>query len=81
MNIQTIGMLFAITCIIIGVIALLLNAKHESNYNFKCPNCNQKFKPKLKNILFTTHVGNNYTLTCPHCTKKDLCTRQEKATK
>lgn len=37
---------------------------------YECSNCNYKYIPTYKNVLFSMHVNRTRKMKCPHCNKK-----------
>ena len=37
---------------------------------YECPNCNHKYIPTYKSVLFAMHVNRTRKMKCPKCGKK-----------
>ena len=43
---------------------------------YKCPKCNSRFKPDLKNYMLGAHLPMRRYLKCPDCKKASFCKRE-----
>ncbi|WP_147615601.1 helix-turn-helix domain-containing protein [Treponema pectinovorum] len=65
-------LLIAIACVILffGIYHCL---KLETEVGFyECQDCGYRYVPKMKNVIFTTHVGRSRRLKCPKCANKNF---------
>ena len=59
---------------IILIIAAFIALKFEVDAGYyKCKNCNHKFIPTYKEVLFAPHISTTRHLKCPECNKKSWC--------
>ena len=65
---------FAIGMPCIVLIAVALIAMYYRNVQYICTNCGKKFKPKVREWLFSKHTMRTHKLTCPHCGVKNYHT-------
>jgi len=64
---------FAIGMPIVIALAWLMIRIYYRNAAYICPDCNAKFKPRLKNFIFSKHTPKTRKLTCPECGYKGYC--------
>lgn len=55
------------------VIGVLLTRYYCRNTEYLCPACGTRFKPRVKEFLFSKHTPKTRKLTCSHCGTKDYC--------
>ncbi|CCX38663.1 transcriptional regulator MerR family [Clostridium sp. CAG:1013] len=55
------------------VIGVLLTRYYYRNTEYLCPACGTRFKPSVKEFLFSKHTPKTRKLTCSHCGTKDYC--------
>ena len=55
------------------VIGVLLTRYYYRNTEYLCPACGTRFKPRVKEFLFSKHTPKTRKLTCSHCGTKDYC--------
>ena len=60
---------FAVTV----VIGILLTRYYYRNTEYLCTACGTRFRPKVKEFLFSKHTPKTRKLTCSHCGTKDFC--------
>ncbi|HBN12930.1 MAG TPA: MerR family transcriptional regulator [Clostridiales bacterium] len=65
---------FAIGMPCVVLIAIALIAMYYRNVQYICTNCGKKFKPKVREWLFSKHTMKTHKLTCPHCGTKNFHT-------
>ncbi|MGI6255890.1 MAG: MerR family transcriptional regulator, partial [Acutalibacter sp.] len=56
-----------------ALISALLTRYYYQNTEYLCPACGTRFRPKLKEFLFSKHTPKTRKLTCSHCGTKDYC--------
>lgn len=55
------------------VIGVLLTRYYYRTTEYLCPACGTRFKPRVKEFLFSKHTPKTRKLTCSHCGTKDYC--------
>lgn len=55
-------------CVVLIVIALIV--MYYKNTQYICANCGKKFKPKVREWLFSKHTVKTHNVTCPYCGTK-----------
>lgn len=60
-----VGMPF-VCATLVAVIAI-----YYRNTQYICAECGKKFKPRVREWLFSSHTPKTHKLTCPHCGKKN----------
>ncbi len=55
------------------LISIAFAKKYYKTTEYICPNCNNRFRPKFKEFLFSYHTPKKRKLKCPKCSKKTLC--------
>lgn len=56
-----------------ALISTLLTRYYYRNTEYLCPVCGTRFRPRLREFLFSKHTPKTRKLTCSHCGKKDYC--------
>lgn len=64
---------FAIGMPIVIVLGWLMVRMYYRNAAYICPECNAKFRPKMKNFMFSKHTPKTRKLRCPECGYKGYC--------
>lgn len=64
---------FVICFAVAVVIDLLLTRYYYRNTEYLCPACGVRFRPGVKEFLFSKHTPKTRKLTCSHCGEKDYC--------
>lgn len=64
---------FVICFAVAVVIGLLLTRYYYRNTEYLCPACGVRFRPGVKEFLFSKHTPKTRKLTCSHCGEKDYC--------
>ena len=64
-----------VTLIIIGIIPFAIGISYAVRIEqiagyYECPNCNHKYIPTYKSVLFAMHVNRTRKMKCPNCGKK-----------
>ena len=64
-----------VTLIIIGIIPFAIGISYAIRIEqiagyYECPNCNHKYIPTYKSVLFAMHVNRTRKMKCPKCGKK-----------
>ena len=64
-----------VVLIIIGIIPFALGISYAIRIEqiagyYECPNCNHKYIPTYKSVLFAMHVNRTRRMKCPKCGKK-----------
>lgn len=54
--------------LIVGII-YALKLEHDAGY-YECPNCQAKYVPSMKAIVFAPHFGRKRKMKCIHCDKR-----------
>ena len=54
---------------IVGII-YAIEIEQKAGY-YECENCQHKYVPKYKSVLFAMHVGRTRYMKCPKCNKKN----------
>ncbi|HEX3016553.1 MAG TPA: hypothetical protein VHP31_01720 [Caproicibacter sp.] len=60
--------------IVVGVFQYVNFYRHD---HFVCPNCGNKFKPKVLRMIFSENAGGGKIIKCPKCGKKDYMEAQK----
>lgn len=55
------------------VIGVLLTRYYYRSTEYLCPACGARFRPGVKEFLFSKHTPKTRKLTCSHCGEKDYC--------
>lgn len=56
---------------VLYIIASLVSLKFEVDAGYyECRNCNHKFVPTYKEVMFSIHIGTSRHLRCPECKQK-----------
>ena len=64
---------FVVCFAVAVVIGLLLTRYYYRNTEYLCPACGARFRPGVKEFLFSKHTPKTRKLTCSHCWEKDYC--------
>ena len=64
---------FVICFAVAVVIGVLLTRYYYRNTEYLCPACGARFRPGVKEFLFSKHTPKTRKLTCSHCGEKDYC--------
>lgn len=64
---------FLFTLPVLFTFAIYFTIYIYSALTYVCPNCQETFKPSLKQWLFTAHTPKTRKLQCPHCTQVSHC--------
>lgn len=64
-----------VALIIIGIIPFAIGISYAIRIEqiagyYECPNCNHKYIPTYKSVLFAMHVNRTRKMKCPKCNKK-----------
>ena len=64
-----------VALIIIGIIPFAIGISYAIRIEqiagyYECPNCNHKYIPTYKSVLFAMHVNRTRKMKCPKCGKK-----------
>ena len=64
-----------VVLIIIGIIPFAIGMSYAIRIEqiagyYECPNCNHKYIPTYKSVLFAMHVNRTRKMKCPNCGKK-----------
>lgn len=46
-----------------------LKLEHDAGY-YECPECGAIYRPSMKSVVLSPHIGRNRRMTCPHCGKR-----------
>ena len=65
---QLVLIIAGISIFITGII-YALKLEHDAGY-YKCPNCEAKYVPLMKSVVFSAHIGRSRKLKCPCCGQK-----------
>ena len=70
-NIVVVPVIFICIATILFVFAMLYCLYLEQTVGYYvCTNCNHKYTPTFKQVLFATHCNRSRRLKCPHCHKR-----------
>ena len=64
---------FVAGLLLAGMISALITRYYYRNTQYLCPACGTRFRPRVKEFLFSKHTPKTRKLTCSHCGKKDYC--------
>ena len=64
---------FAIGMPIVIVLGWLMVRMYYRNAAYICPDCHEKFRPKMKTFIFSKHTPKTRKLTCPECGYTGYC--------
>ena len=64
---------FAIGMPIVIVLGWLMVRMYYRNAAYICPDCHEKFRPKMKTFIFSKHTPKTRKLTCPDCGYTGYC--------
>lgn len=64
---------FAVGMPIVIVFGWLMTRMYYRNTAYICPECNGKFRPKLKDFIFAKHTPKTRKLKCPECGYEGYC--------
>ena len=64
---------FVVCFAVAVVIGVLLTRYYYRNTEYLCPACGARFRPGVKEFLFSKHTPKTRKLTCSHCGEKDYC--------
>ena len=71
--VQGIWQPFVVCFAVAVVIGVLLTRYYYRSTEYLCPACGAKFRPGVKEFLFSKHTPKTRKLTCSHCGEKDYC--------
>lgn len=64
---------FVIGLPIVIAMGFFMTRLYYKNTAYICPDCNTKFKPSIKEMLFSAHTPKTRKLKCPHCGSTTYC--------
>lgn len=64
---------FAIGIPLVALCGIGLTRTYYRNSAYLCPDCHTKFKPRMRDFLFSAHTPRTRKLTCPHCGHHTFC--------
>ena len=64
---------FAVGMSITVILSILFSAYYYKAVDYICPQCNNVFKPRFKQVFFANHTPTTRKLTCPACGHKGFC--------
>ena len=64
---------FVVCLALAALISILLTRYYYRNTEYLCPTCGTRFRPGVKELLFSKHTPKTRKLTCAHCGVKDYC--------
>lgn len=64
---------FAVGFALAALISTLLTRYYYRNTEYLCPACGARFRPGVKDFLFSKHNRKARKLTCSHCGTRDYC--------
>ena len=71
--VQGIWQPFVVCFAVAVVIGVLLTRYYYRSTEYLCPACGARFRPGVKEFLFSKHTPKTRKLTCSHCGEKDYC--------
>ena len=71
--VQGIWQPFVVCFAVAVVIGVLLTRYYYRSTEYLCPACSARFRPGVKEFLFSKHTPKTRKLTCSHCGEKDYC--------
>ena len=71
--VQGIWQPFVVCFAVAVVIGVLLTRYYYLSTEYLCPACGARFRPGVKEFLFSKHTPKTRKLTCSHCGEKDYC--------
>lgn len=71
--VQGIWQPFVVCFAVAVVIDVLLTRYYYRSTEYLCPACGARFRPGVKEFLFSKHTPKTRKLTCSHCGEKDYC--------
>lgn len=71
--VQGIWQPFVVCFAVAVVIGVLLTRYYYRSTEYLCPACGARFRPGVKEFLFSKHTPKTRKLTCSYCGEKDYC--------